>query len=352
MAYTTIDNPELYFQAKTYTGNASTLAVTFDGSENMQPNWLWLKKRGASGHHFVFDSVRGVDKELNPSYNDNETSPANYVSSFDTNGFTIGSDTDINPSGGTAVAWAWKAETSFSNDASATSIGTIDSTGSRNTTAGISIITYTGNQSAATIAHGLGALPGMLIIKNRTSTDNRDWAVYHKNLSGNNKYLSLNLSSAELTDAATFNNTAPTSTVFSSASSVEVNESSKTFIAYCFTEIKGYSKFGQYEGNADADGTFVYTGFLPAFVMVKNIDAAENWIIFDNKRPGYNLTDALLKPNLTNAESTSGVKFDLVSNGFKARVNDAEGNSSNTFIYMAFAESPFVNSNGVPNNAR
>ena len=352
MAYTTIDNPELYFQAKTYTGNASTLAVTFDGSENMQPDWLWLKKRGASGHHFVFDSVRGVAKKLNPSTNDEESSPANYVSSFDTNGFTIGSDTDINPSGGTAVAWAWKAGTSFSNDASATSVGTIDSSGSINTTAGISIITYTGNQSAATIAHGLGALPGMLIIKNRTSTDSRDWAVYHKNLSGNNKYLSLNLTSAELTDAATFNNTAPTTTVFSSASSVEVNESSKTFIAYCFTEIKGYSKFGSYTGNGNADGTFVYTGFRPAWVLQKNTGATQGWQLQDNKRLGYNPDNYLLQPHTSQAESALQ-RVDLLSNGFKVRTTDAGQNSSGTtYIYMAFSESSFVNSNGVPTNAR
>ena len=351
MAFTTVDNPELYFQAKTYTGNASTLAVTFDGSENMQPDWLWLKKTEASGHHFVFDSVRGVDKELNPSTNDEESSPANYVSSFDTNGFTIGSDTDINPSGGGAVAWAWKAGTSFSNDASATSVGTIDSSGSRNSTAGISIITYTGNQSAATIAHGLGALPGMLIIKNRTSTDSRDWAVYHKNLTGNNKYFSLNLSSAELTDAATFNNTAPTTTVFSSASSVEVNESGKTFIAYCFTGIKGYSRFGFYTGNGNADGPFVYTGFRPAFLLFKGNNTSD-WQLFDNKRDPENPVEQALHPDIINVASTDQ-ELDFLSNGFKLRDTGAHVNGDGVnFIYMAFAESPFVNSNGIPTNAR
>ena len=359
MAYTDIDDPTINFNTVTYTGNVDesssngSQAITGVG---FQPDWVWIKPRTlgyAAGSHNLTDSVRGAGVGLfadltAAEYDYGTSANGGTVTAFGSDGFTLGGASQVNEDSNTYVAWNWKAGTSFSNDASATGVGTIDSTGSINTTAGFSIISYSGTGTAGTIAHGLGSTPKMIIVKVRNFATN--WLVQHGSIAST-KVLYLDAANAETTDGA-FNDTLPTSSVFSVKTANGINASGKTYIAYCFSDVKGYLKIGKYEGNANADGTFVYTGFLPAWVMVKNIDAAENWIIFDNKRPGYNLTDALLKPNLSNAESTSGVKFDLLSNGFKARVSDAEGNSSNTFIYMAFAQSPFVNSNGVPTNAR
>ena len=347
MAYSSIAKPTDYFNTKLYTGNSSTQAITGVG---FQPDWVWIKDRSETSSHEIFDAVRGVTKTINSNTTNEEATQADTLTAFGTDGFTLGSNGDVNYSGSNLVAWNWLG----ANGTASNSDGSITSTVSANTTAGFSIVSYTGTQSAATIGHGLGAVPGMLIIKNRSSTDDRDWVVYHKNLSGNNKYLSLNSSSAELTDAATFNNTAPTSAVFSSASSVEVNESSKTFIAYCFTEIKGYSKFGSYTGNGNADGTFVHTGFKPAFIITKSATSAEHWYMNDSKR-SLNGADKKLFPNLNSAES-SEVNSDLLSNGFKLRANNAIHNSSGqTYVFMAFAENPFVgNDSGtaVPVTAR
>ena len=343
MAYTTIDDPTIYFDTKLWTGTGSEQAIS---SLGFQPDWVWIKRRDSSKNHRLTDSVRGATKEMYSDLSDAEDTQAQGLKSFDSTGFTLGTNAGYNASSGTYVGWNWKA----GGSASSNSNGSITSSVSANTTAGFSIVSYTGNEtSGATIGHGLGAVPTMIMAKRRNSGNN--WGVYHQGI-GNGNALYLDTNSTTVDSNAFWNDTTPTSTVFTLGDSATVNGSSDTYIAYCFADVKGYSKSGSYEGNANADGTFVYTGFLPAWVMVKNIDASENWIIFDNKRPGYNLTDALLKPNLSNAESTSGVKFDLLSNGFKARVSDAEGNSSNTFIYMAFAQSPFVNSNGVPTNAR
>jgi len=332
MAYSTISKPELYFNTKLYTGDGSTSnSITGVG---FQPDWIWIKKRNSSASHRLVDSIRGVQKHL-ASDNTNADVTQNSVMSFDTDGFTVGDSAGTNGSSDTFASWNWLASGSTASN----SDGSINSTVSVNTTAGFSIVSYTGTGSAGTIGHGLGAVPKWYFVKRRDAGTS-NWHVYH---AGNaaTQDIRLNLAEAAFTTDI-WNDTAPTSTVFNVKTSVDVNASSGTYIAYCFAEIKGYSKFGTYEGNANADGTFVYTGFKPAFVIVKNKDAAENWIMFDNKRPGYNLTDALLKPNLNNIESTSGVKFDLLSNGFKARVSDAEGNSSATFIYAAFAENPFV----------
>jgi len=360
MAYTTIDDPTIFFNTVTYTGDLQdsdgtghTQSITGVG---FQPDWVWHKGRSGARTHMIVDRVRTVS-----SYNwlvssgsgaELTTNTNGAISSIDSDGITVQNGNDSSSksnnagkNGETWVFWNWKA----GGSASSNSNGSITSSVSANTTAGFSIVKYTGTGSNATIGHGLGVEPSMIIIKNLTA--GRDWLVYHKKL-GNTNGIYLDLTLASTSSSGFFNNTSPTSSVFSVGTDTDANDSSDDTIAYCFAEKKGYSKFGQYEGNANADGTFVYTGFLPAFVMVKNIDATENWIIFDNKRPGRNLTDALLKPNLSNAESTTGVKFDLLSNGFKARVSDAEGNSGNTFIYMAFAENPFVNSNGVPTNAR
>ena len=331
--YTTIDNPAKHFNTVLYSGTGSSNSVTGVG---FQPDWTWIKQRNGTTHHFIYDAVRGATNTIYTSATSADAVQSQGLTAFGTDGFTVGTNTGVNGAGGTGgtyVAWNWLG----ANGTTSNSDGSITSTVSANQTAGFSIVTYTSNSTSSneTVGHGLGVKPDMVITKNRDSAYN--WDIYHTSLGYNANLIFTNAT----TRSGAFGTSEPTSTVFRTSPSFTTNSTDK-YVAYCFAGKQGYSKFGQYEGNASTDGTFVYTGFLPAFVMVKNIDATENWIIFDNKRPGYNLTDALLKPNLTNAESTSGVKFDLVSNGFKARVSDAEGNSSNTLIYMAFAEHPFV----------
>jgi len=359
MAYTTIDNPELYFQVKIYTGNGGTQSITFDGSEDMQPDFLWVKGRSVAEGHYIQDSVRGVTKHLHTQNTDAEVTDTGVVTALNSDGFSLGDEGDVNSDGGTFVAWAWKAGTSFSNDASATSVGTIDSTGSINTTAGISIISYTGTGSAGTIAHGLDSTPQMIILKNRTDDSSSFWGVYHHssfvNASDPN-VLYLNSTGAASDDTNVFGtSTTFSSTVFSVGDYNGSNGSSDNIIAYCFAEKQGFSKFGSFEGNGNAAGPFVYCGFRPAFVMIKDFDNSGNsWLISDNKRNTFNVADDRLFADLNNAEnqpSDSG-GIDFVSNGFKVRTNDGSTNASGTRIFMAFAEQPFVNSNGVPCNAR
>jgi hypothetical protein len=333
MAYSSIAKPTDYFNTVLYTGNGSdNNAITGVG---FQPDWVWLKNRSTSNSHYAQDSVRGATKNLKVDATDGEETRTGSLKSFDSDGFTLGTETAINGSGNSLVSWNWLS----GGSASSNSDGGTSSTVSVNTTAGFSIVGWAGAGSATTVGHGLGVAPKVVLVKNRSEV--YGWQMYHESL-GNGKYVSINSSDAAATSSQSWNDTSPTSSVFSVGASDSNNKSGNNIIAYCFAEKQGYSKLGQYEGNANADGTYIYTGFKPAVVIVKNIDAAENWIIFDNKRPGYNLTDALLKPSSSNAESTSGVKFDLLSNGFKARVSDAEGNSSATFIYLAFAENPFV----------
>jgi len=356
MAYTTIDNPELYFQCKLYTGNGSTQAITFDGSENMRPDFIWCKARGQTRHHYLADVIRGVKGRLrsdanNAEYTANSTSG---FDSFDSDGFTLEEDSSslgLNESGHTMVSWNWKAGTSFSNDASATGVGSIDSTGSFNNDAGFSIVSYTGTGSAGTVKHGLNSVPSMIIVKTRSAA--KEWFIYHQAL-GNTKEIYLESTDAAYDGTAAWNSTTPTSSVFSLGSHTKTNGSSDTIIAYCFAEKKGYSKFGSYTGNGNADGTFVYTGFRPAFLITKRTDSSSSgdWNITDSTRNPNNVIGQILYTNLTNAEG-SGSVYDFYSNGFKIRESGAGTNASGSpYIYMAFAESPFVNSNGIPNNAR
>ena len=254
------------------------------------------------------------------------------------------------------ISWNWKAGTSFTNDASSTGVGTIDSSGSTSSDAGFSIISYTGTGSLGTIAHNLGDTPAWLLFKERSEA--RDWMVYqHKNTSAPaTDYLYLNTNDATV-DADNFmNDTAPTSSVFTVKGFSEVNKSSQTYICYAFAEKKGYSKFGSYQGNSSTDGTFVYLGFKPAFFMVKRTNASENWYMKDNVRDPFNeMNQSVLYANGTAAEATDGSWLigDACANGFKIRKNDTSSNGSgSTYVYFAFAESPFVNSSGVPTNAK
>jgi len=352
MAYTTIDNPELHFQTQLYTGNGGTNAITLDGSENMQPDWVWCKRRDSSAAHYVWDVVRGAATQLYPaSASSEDASQTNGLSAFGSDGFTLGSDSGPNANSGTFVSWNWKAGTSFTNDASSTGVGSLDSSGSKNTTAGFSIISFTGTESGTpSIAHGLSSKPEWILSKARDVSDN--WMVFHGSFSAQD-YMIFNLTSAKASASSVWNSL-PSSTVINMGDNAGVNDDG-AMIMYAFHSVKGFSKFGSYTGNGNADGTFVYLGFRPAWLMIKQSSGAGNdWLIYDNKRDTFNVGNKLLI-HAAAAEAT-GQSFnyiDLLSNGFKLRGNDARNNGSGgTMIYMAFAESPFVNSNGVPNNAR
>ena len=347
MAYTDIDKPSDYFETKLYTGNAGTQNIT---GLDFQPDWIWVKDRtGDEWHNFV-DSVRGTTKYLFSNANNAENTNSNRITSFNSDGFSLGNDVNTNFNSRNFASWNWKAGTSFTNDASGTGIGSIDSTGSVNTDAGFSIISYTGTGSAGTVAHGLAAVPKMIIIKSRNTVSL--WGVYHQAI-GNTHGLFLNATNAATSLSAYWNNTSPTSSVFSLGGDADINKSSDPLIAYCFAEKQGYSKFGSYVGNGNADGTFIYTGFKTAFLIVKNTTEAGNgWQIFDNKRDTFNVATSTLFSNLNNAEGTD-TSFDVLSNGIKMRQGFGSKNkAANVYIYMAFAEESFVSSSGVPATAR
>ena len=346
--YTTIDKSTDYFNTVLYTGTGSdNNAITGVG---FSPDWVWLKKRSATGGHFIQDRVRGATKSIYTDGNFAEDTVTTAHKSFDSDGFTLGTNGNVNISSGTHVSWNWLA----GGSASSNSNGTITSSVSVNTTAGFSIATYTGNNSnAQTIGHGLGVAPKVYIIKRRDSSS--AWGMYHGSL-GTNKYLQVESTNAVATDTGIWNNTAPTSTVLSLGNAGYFNNaSSGTYVCYAFSEVKGYSSMGTYIGNGSADGTFVYTGFKPAWVMRKISSTSGGWLIHDStKTPfnGLNSNTNGLRPNSTEAEFDF-FDIDYLSNGFKLRTAEANHNTNDaTFIYMAFAESPFVNSNGVPNNAR
>ena len=356
MAYTTIDNPELYFQTKLYTGDGnSTLAITFDGSENMQPDWVWIKCRTITHNHVLSDVVRSATKVLGSNLTSTEGTQTTGLKSFDTNGFTLGNWDNVNDASDPFVSWNWKAGTSFTNDASSTGVGSIDSAGSVNQDAGFSIIGYSGDTSDApsTVAHGLSQKPEMMFIKRRTSTG--QWIVYNKTIGATHN---LHLDSTDASSAYQyfFNNTEPTSSVFTVGDDGESNKTGSNYIAYCFHSVQGYSKIGgSYVGNGNVNGNYIHLGFKPALIILKGASGSgstENWSMYDNKRTGFNVDNNVLYPNANSAEGTSD-DIDLLSNGFKIRRQTGLLNDSAvTYIYMAFAENPFVTSTGVPATAR
>ena len=344
MAYTTIKNPGLYFNTKLYTGNGSTNAITGVG---FQPDWVWIKSRGDTGWHSSTDAVRGVNKELYQNANSAEATDTDALTAFGTDGFTVGADNSYNTNNINYASWNWKAGT---GQGSSNTDGSINTTyTSVNTTAGFSISKFTGTGANATVGHGLGAVPKMIIVKNLIDTE--PWVVYHAGIDATapqDYHLRLNTTDARVNEAEVWNDTAPTSSVFSLGSSGAPNGSGDATIAYCFAEKTGYSKFGSYTGNGSADGTFVYTGFKPAFVMVKNVNSGvQGWLMFDDERPSYNVRDKFIVANLNQAEATSSNhSMDLLSNGFKIRGNDGGVNGSgNTLIFMAFAEEPLIGDN-------
>jgi len=360
MAYTTIDDPSAHFQTVLWTGNGSDdRSITFDGNSDMQPDMVWTKRRPTASSHGLRDSSRGATKELFPDDNAAELSVSDRFQAFESDGFQIGTNADINhaSSNNTYVAWAWKANggTTTTNDASATSIGSVDSVYQANTTAGFSIVTWTGTGSAGTIAHGLGATPQVVILKSRDNA--HDWFVGHEKTHSTpwQKYLTLH-SNGTLADDTIWNDTAPTSTVFSVGSYDSTNGNNVKLVAYCFTPIQGYSKFGSYTGNASDNGPFIFTGFKPKFAIFKAASASgEGWAIRDSARSPINQMSHKLSADVDSGEGTTADDndCDFLSNGIKLRSNDNQMNKTGvTFVYMAFAEHPFVSSEGVPTTAR
>ena len=345
MAYSSIVKPTDYFNTKLYSGTGSSQAITGVG---FQPDWIWFKCRSQNQNHNLFDVIRGSNKIIQTSTSNAEATSTALLTSFDSDGFTVNTDGGVNGSGQTYASWNWLA----SNTTASNSDGSITSTVSANTTAGFSIVSYTGTGANATVGHGLGVAPSMYIVKNRD--DNDSWGVYHKSL-GATKYLRLQGNDAGATSSVWWNDTEPTSSVFSVGTAVATNSSTENLIAYCFAEKKGYSKFGSYTGNGNDDGTFVYTGFKPAWIIIKESSHSGNaWHIRDIKRSPINVVDDSLYANANNTETTnnSALTTDFLSNGFKLRNTDTNNNASGrTYIYMAFGQS-LVGSNNVPCTAR
>ena len=348
MAYTTINKSTDYFNTKLYTGTGSSNSVTGVG---FQPDWVWIKDRGSNANHHLFDAVRGVTKDIISNSSNAQGTDAQKLTAFGADGFTVGTNGNVNGSSANMVSWNWKAGT---GQGSSNTDGSINTTyTSVNTTSGFSISQYTGTGSNATIGHGLGAVPKMIIVKNTSTTDS--WMVYHVG-SGSNAYLHLETTNAALSPStAQFQATTPTSSLFYVGTADGTNKSSSNMIAYCFAEKTGYSKFGSYTGNGNADGKFIYTGFKPAFVLFKGSTIAENWWMFDTKRSESNVANDGLIASTSNSEYSNNATFkiDILSNGFKMRSTDSFANSSgNTYIFMCFAEAPLVGSNNVPCTAR
>ncbi len=356
MAYTNIDDPSAYFQTKIYTGTNNSNALTNDGNSDLQPDFIWIKRRNYNNGHQLLDSTRGVDKILGSELSSAETTLANRLSSFDTDGFTVESSSGaFNASGETFVAWQWKAN---GGTTSSNTDGNTTTTVQANQDGGFSIVTYTGTASASqTMGHGMGVTPNIIITKRRDGSAN--WSV-NGNVAGliygTNKFV-LNGNAALTAD--TNEVTAASSTTFTGGGSNAVNGNGSTYVAYCFAEKQGYSKFGSYVGNGNNSGPYIHLGFRPAFIMTKKSSASDGgWFIQDIKR-GIKNNDTntpVLKANTSNSEAEVGFtdyEIDFLSNGFKLRDNNTYVNlSGTTYIYMAFAENPFTTSTGIPTTAR
>ena len=334
MAYSPITKSTDYFNTKLYTGNSSTHSITGVG---FQPDWVSIKDRDATNSFMTFDAVRGATQLLNWNTTNTESTQTPTLTSFNSDGFSIGNNTALNTNGNDLVAWNWKAN----GAGSANTAGSINSTVSVSTTSGFSIVSYSGTGSLATVGHGLGVKPKMIIVRKRNSAEN--WLVYNEKLTASN-YLLFNSTGASGADNM-WNSTEPTSSVFTVNAVAGANGSGGTYIAYCFNDVQGFSKMGSYSGNGSDDGTFVYTGFKPAWVMLKVTNAVNDWIIMDNKRTTFNPMGEELKAN-SNGVASTNTRWDQVSNGFKLRnTGDAVNGSGKTYIYMAFAEEPLVASN-------
>ena len=355
MAFTSVDDPSIYFSITLYTGTGSSQAITGVG---FRPDWVWAKQRNEARAHSLYDVVRGVQKQLKTEGNDAETPASTFLTAFGSDGFTMGGSDNVNGSSKNYVAWCWNA----GGSASSNTDGDITSSVSANTTAGFSIVGYQSNGSSSqTVGHGLGVVPNMIISKNRDTSGSTygNWIVYSSFLpTANDKKMLLN-ETATASSTNEWGDADPTTSVYSVHTSGDgaTNHTSDDIIAYCFANVQGFSKCATYVGNGNADGTFVYCGFRPAYVMIKNTSSSNDWIIFDIKRdtngPNNPVGRKSLEANDNAAEVTRTTKdMDYLSNGFKIRTSDGTQNTSGeTYFFMAFAESPFVNSNSVPNNA-
>jgi len=358
MAYTTIDDPSAYFHTQLYTGNATARSITNDANAgDFQPDWLWIKVRNNANNHRLFDSSRGANLDLVSNLSQADSDSADRCTDFDSNGFSLGVNAEVNSNTHNIVAWQWKANggtTASNTDGSITSTVQVDDD------AGFSIVLYTGNETDnATIGHGLSAAPDVVIVKNRDTA--RTWLVGHSAYvnGGSSENMRLNstmaVASADNKAGSGWSRTAFGDSVFTVGNGVDgdytssTNNGSDAHVAYCFRSIQGYSKFGSYTGNGNVDGTFVYTGFKPAWVMCKSTASTSDWYIYDNKREGYNVDNDHLLANSTAVESTAN-EIDMLSNGFKLRIA-TDPNVAEAYIYMAFAEHPFVSSEGVPTTA-
>jgi hypothetical protein len=344
MAYSTISKPSLHFNTKLYTGNGGTQSITGVG---FQPDLVWCKTRSYNDDHTITDVIRGTTKAIFPNKSDGENTSSIRVTAFDSDGFTLGNAGDVNSNSATYVAWNFKA----GGAGSANTDGTINSTVSANQTAGFSIVTYNGNgSSGATIGHGLGVAPEVVLVKKTNSGD--AWSMLHPNVEAT-KYMRLDSDTGEVNDNV-FNNTRAGNDVFTVDSDGQVNGNGNTFVAYCFKKKKGFFTTYEYTGNGNADGPFLYLGFKPAFVIIKRKTATNNWFMFDNKTSPRNPTNAYLRAD-TNGSAGSYDWLDLVSNGIKIRNTSNGANDSNqTYLVFAWAEEPLVANVGqsIPATAR
>ena len=335
--------PSDFFNTVLYTGNGSTQTISGIG---FQPDMTWIKGRDNTEYHRVYDSVRGATKEIYPNANLAEGTNANSLTSWNADGFAIGTETGVNTNTDLFVGWNWKMGTT-----SGLSGGTITPTGySFNSTSGCGVYQYAGTGSNGTIAHGLGVAPECVIVKKTSGADS--WWVYHKDM-GTSYYAVLDTSVARVSNTAAWNDTAPTDTLIHLGTAGNTNSSSgsPTYIMYAFAPKKGYSAFGKYVGNGNVDGPMIFTGFRPACVLIKSSSATTNWLIFDNKRLGYNVDNNALYPDLQEAGATDDY-LDIVSTGFKSRITTEINAAAATYIYAAFAEFPFVSSNSKAGVAR
>jgi hypothetical protein len=341
----TISNGANYMAATTYTGTGSALSVSNAvNGVSFQPDFVWTKPRSTAVGHTLFDSLRGVTKYLQSNTTGAEGTAATSLTAFNSDGFTVNSDTSTGANGVTYIGWQWNAGGSTVTNTS----GSISSQVRANPTAGFSVVTYTGTGVAATIGHGLGVAPSMMIIKSRP-TASTSWIVYHSSISPTN-LLTLQTTAAQQNLPLYFNSTAPTSSVFSIGSAAntgtDLNVNGSTYVAYCFAAVAGYSAFGKYTGNGSADGPFVYLGFRPRYLLIKSsVVAGGTWVVFDSARSTYNVTGEKLAPNTADSENSGATGIaggvDFLSNGFKIRLSWGDINTSNTLIYAAFAENPF-----------
>ena len=360
MAYTTINDGSKYFQAQTYSGTGSSQSITNTGNSNLQPDWVWVKDMSDANDHKLTDSNR-LNGSSQPTITlETNTTGAEYddsgggsdaTTAFNSDGFTIGTNGNYNTNGNEYIAWQWAVNggtlTSFTESGN-----NPGGTRQANTTAGISIVTYTGTGGAGTVAHGLGVTPKMIWIKDRDEAG--AWIVYHENL-GNTNFMRLNVTTASASESSNFNNTSPTSSVFTVGTSTNVNKDGNKYIAYCFAPVKGYSMFGTYKAignnNDQVGGEFVFTGFEPSLVVVKNLDADKNWIMISDGVNPVNPVDSVFYIDANNSKVTygSGKGADLLSTGFKIYSGDSHlSNDGDDYIYMAWGKRPLVSSTGTP----